>query len=49
MTICLFYIVSMLSCHLIFKNTPNSAVTVMFWEMSTCEVKETEVRLTCIR
>lgn len=49
MTNCLFYNVSMLGCHSIFKKSPMSEVTVMFFEMSSCEVKETEVRLTCIR
>lgn len=49
MMICLFYIVFMLSCYLIFKNILNSVVIVMFWEMLICEVKEIEVRLICIR
>lgn len=47
MTNCLFYNVSMLGCHSIFKKSPMSEVTVMF--LSSCEVKETEVRLTWIR
>lgn len=49
MTNCLFYNVSMLGCHSIFKKSPMSESHCHVFEMSSCEVKETEVRLTCIR